>query len=142
MAKRPSKAESFLITTALIIGVPIYAVSKLGESVGWEMLVGAVLVITALVIGYKYFQKRKRREHLMKKYGDQRLVNRLMDGYFWENQTSEQLLDSLGKPADIDVKILKTKKKEIWKYNHRGGNRYGLRITLDNDLVIGWEQKT
>lgn len=29
---------------------------------------------------------------------------------FWQGQTSEQLLDSLGNPKDIDVKILKTKK--------------------------------
>jgi hypothetical protein len=79
---------------------------------------------------------------LTKKYKDVEIVNKLMDGYFWENQTAEQLIDSIGKPADIDVKVLKTKKKEVWKYNHKGGNRYGLRITLDNDTVVGWEQKT
>ena len=51
------------------------------------------------------------------------------------------LIDSLGQPQDIDTKVLKTKKKEIWKYNHNGGNRFGLRITLDNDIVVGWDQK-
>ena len=65
-----------------------------------------------------------------------------MNKNFWQGQTAEQLIDSLGRPEDIDQKILKTKKKEIWKYNHQGGNRYGLRITLDNDHVVGWDQKT
>jgi hypothetical protein len=31
--------------------------------------------------------------------------------------------------------------KEIWKYNHSGGNRYGLRITIENGEVIGWDKK-
>jgi len=33
-------------------------------------------------------------------------------------------MDSLGPSVDIDQKY------EIWKYGHRGGNRYGLRIKL------------
>tara|TARA_Y100000782_G_scaffold36115_1_gene40417 strand:+ start:43681 stop:43917 length:237 start_codon:yes stop_codon:yes gene_type:complete len=77
----------------------------------------------------------------MLKYHDEKIVNALMDKSFWQGQTAEQLMDSLGKPQDIDQKVLKTKKKEIWKYNHRGSNRYGLRITLDNDIVVGWDQK-
>jgi hypothetical protein len=41
----------------------------------------------------------------------------------------------------VDRKLLKTMKREIWKYNPRGVNRYGLRITLDNDIVSGWDHK-
>jgi hypothetical protein len=52
------------------------------------------------------------------------------------------LLDSLGHPADIDEKVLKTKKKEIWKYHHMGGNRFGLRITLELNQVVGWDEKS
>jgi len=77
----------------------------------------------------------------MEKYQDDEIVQSIMNRSFWQGQTSEQLRDSLGNPVDIDEKILKTKKKEIWKYNPQGGNRFGLRITLDDDVVIGWEQK-
>jgi len=60
---------------------------------------------------------------------------------FWQGQTSDQLLESLGSPKDVDKKLLATRKREVWKYNRRGVNRYGLRITLDNDIVAGWDQK-
>ena len=32
---------------------------------------------------------------------------------FWPDQPADQLLDSLGKPDDIDQKVLKTKKKRF-----------------------------
>jgi hypothetical protein len=36
---------------------------------------------------------------------------------------------------------MKTKTKEVWKYHQRGANRYGLKITLENGRVVGWENK-
>ena len=142
MAKRMSKAEAQLIMWAIIIGLPIYGISQLGESMGWGVLIGGVIIVIALGVWYKSAQTKKRREQLMNKYQDSELVDALMSSSFWQGQTSGQLIDSLGQPIDIDEKVLKTKKKEIWKYSHQGGNRYGLRITLDNDVVIGWDQKT
>ena len=41
----------------------------------------------------------------------------------------------------MDDKLLKTRKREVWKYNRTGVNRYGLRITLDNDIVTTWDHK-
>jgi len=142
MAKRMTKAESQLIMWAIIIGLPIYGITQLGESMGWGVLIGGVAAVIALVIWYNATQTNKRREKLMTKYQDNDLVEKLMERSFWQGQTSGQLLDSLGTPVDINKKILKTKKKEVWKYNHQSGNRYGLRITLDNDIVVGWDQKT
>jgi hypothetical protein len=84
---------------------------------------------------------KKRKQVLLNKYGDVELVNRIMQKAFWQGQTQEQLLDSLGRPLDTDERVLKTKTKEIWKYNRVGKNRYGLRITLENGVVVGWDQK-
>jgi len=142
MAKRMTKAESQFIKWAIIIGLPIYGVTMLGESVGWDILAACIAATIFIIIWYKSAQTKKRRSLLMSKYQDSELVNNIMERSFWQGQTSEQLMDSLGSPEDIDEKILKTKKKEIWKYNHQSGNRYGLRITLDNDIVVGWDQKT
>lgn len=141
MAKRMSKAENLIMTWAIIIGLPIYGVSQLGEAMGWGLLIGGVIAVIAIFVWFKTAQKKKRREQLMAKYQDSTIVNDLMTSSFWQGQTSEQLIDSLGQPVDIDAKVLKTKKKEVWKYSHQGGNRYGLRITLDNDVVVGWDQK-
>ncbi|MBL4893852.1 MAG: hypothetical protein JKY59_03125 [Emcibacter sp.] len=137
-----TKADSTAIGVLLIIGVPIYGIIKVGETMGWVLLVLLIISGIALFLFYKAHRTKKRRDALMLKYDDAELVVALMDEIFWQGQSSEQLLDSLGIPQDIDQKILKTKKKEVWKYNHQGGNRYGLRITLDNDLVVGWDQKS
>ena len=59
----------------------------------------------------------------------------------WPGETHEQLLESLGTPADTDQKILKTKSKEIWKYRPVGKNRFGLKVTLDDGIVVAWDSK-
>lgn len=101
----------------------------------WVMLVVAAFFVLA------YCQERARRERLIKKYGDSDLVDRLMKRMFWQGQSEEQLMDSLGKPLDIDQKVLKTKTKEVWKYNRTGKGRYSLRITLENGEVVGWDKR-
>ncbi|WP_280570586.1 hypothetical protein [Chromohalobacter sp. 296-RDG] len=142
MAKRITKTETKGVFWLAVIGFPIYWIAQMGESVGWIPLTVVVIAAIALYVFYQLAQTKKRREALMRKYGDENLVDALMNRTFWQGQTGEQLLDSLGKPHDIDQKLLKTKKKEVWKYNHQGFNRYGLRINLDNDQVVGWDQKT
>lgn len=142
MAKKMTKAEAQLLVWVVIIGIPIYLISQAADSIGWIALLVIVAAIIGVVIFYKAEQKKQRQKELMEKYQDGKIVNLLMEKSFWQGQTSEQLMDSLGSPVDIDEKVLKTKKKEIWKYNHQGGNRFGLRITLDNDVVVGWDQKS
>lgn len=87
-------------------------------------------------------QERKRRKaELQDKYRDQNIVKEIMDDAIWMGQTADMLTDSLGQPDAVDIKALKTKKKEIWKYFHKGGNRYGARVTLDNDVVVKMDVK-
>lgn len=100
------------------------------------------LVLIFLVIGiWSHYRNKWKRERLMEKYSDAALVDKLMQGMFWQGQTDEQLMDSLGKPLDIDQKVLKTKSKETWKYNETGKNRYALKIIIENGEVVGWDQK-
>ncbi|STY31401.1 Uncharacterised protein [Legionella wadsworthii] len=93
----------------------------------------------------QYVAKRHKtlnqKQILRNKYKEERTVKKILQREIWKGETSEQLLDSLGTPKDIDQKILKTKKKEIWKYDQQGTNRFGLKITLENDIVVGWEKK-
>jgi hypothetical protein len=85
--------------------------------------------------------KKLRFSRLFKKYQNEDLVNKIMKRTLWQGQTAEQVIDALGKPKDIDQKVLKTKTKEVWKYFPSGRRRYGLRITLDNGNVVGWDEK-
>jgi hypothetical protein len=148
-----TKAEFQLIFWAIIIGLPIYVIYKFGETVGWAWFAIGIAVIG---VGYFWYKSKKekarraelirqeqtRRAELLKKYGAEEVVEAIMNHSYWQGQTAEQLRDSLGLPADIDEKVLKTKKKEVWKYHHAGGNRFGLRITLEHNQVVGWDEKT
>ncbi|HEV2839725.1 MAG TPA: hypothetical protein VGW39_00225 [Chthoniobacterales bacterium] len=112
------------------------------------LLIAVVVVVIigiVLLSGYTKMKRledlERRRAALIAKYRDPQIVDKIMQQMFWQGQSQEQLLDSLGRPADIDQKVMKTKVKEIWKYNHMGANRFGLRITIENKVVVGWDQK-
>lgn len=98
----------------------------------------AIWIVWALILS---MVKRARRRRLMAKYGDELIVNRIMKKMFWQGQTPEQLIDSIGRPLDTDHRVMKTKTKEVWKYNRTGKGRYALRITFENGVVVGWDSK-
>lgn len=102
-----------------------------------------VAVVVWKIIGHisRTYARKRRQEYLMSKYDDADLVEALMGRRFWQGQTSEQLIDSLGEPRDLDRKVLKSKTKETWKYNEVRKNQFSLRIFVENDLVVGWDKK-
>ena len=83
-----------------------------------------------------------RRQQLQEKYGNEAVVDRILRGDIWQGQSAGQLTDARGTPSAVDKSVLKTKKKEVWKYDP-GARRdtYGLRVTLENDIVVGWDHR-
>lgn len=117
------------------------AVGNAVQSLGVWTSTALVVCFIAAVILYKRGQKKRKLEYLMGKYGDATIVDHVFNHRYWQGQTADQLTDSLGSPHGVDRKLLKTMKREVWKYNPRGVNRYALRITLDNDIVSNWDHK-
>lgn len=103
---------------------------------GYAALGVIVLILAVCIWGY-----RQRHKHLTARYGDPEIARRIMRGIVWQGETQEQLIDSLGQPVDTDRKVLQTKTKETWKYRPTARNRFGLKITLDDGVVVGWEQR-
>lgn len=85
--------------------------------------------------------KMLRLSYLMEKYRDEKVVRMIMERVIWEGMSTEHLFDALGSPEAIDQKYFKQASREVWKYHHQGGNRYSLRITLENGNVVGWDAK-
>lgn len=83
---------------------------------------------------------RVRQESLVARFGPENAA-KIAAGGFWVGQTSEMLIEALGRPADVEERVLKTKRKHVYKYQPTGANRYALRITLDDGIVVGWDQK-
>lgn len=112
------------------------------ESVAALILFGIVGFVAIVVLNAWLTTKRnkERRRLLSLKYPSS-IVDRIMSGSIWVGQNEEMLGESLGEPVDIDQKVMKTKRREVWKYHHRGGNRYGLRITVENGEVSRWDEK-
>lgn len=135
------KSESKALIVLGIIAAPFVGITKLVESIGWVIPVFSIVIIVVGYFWHQHNKKEQRLQQLRERYNDEELVQKIFNGYFWEGQPEDQLIDSLGQPVEVDRKVLKTKIKEIWKYNHLGANRFGLRITVENGYVIGWDKK-
>ena len=134
MAKRKNELSIALTSVATVIG-------------------GLFVVACKLAVKLDIFGQKKRRQkaqlanlraqlaYLRNKYRDEALVRRMVQGQIWPGQAAEQLNDSIGLPTAIDDIQLKTRKRQVWKYNQTGINRFSLRITLDDDVVVSWDQK-
>jgi hypothetical protein len=97
--------------------------------------------VTSITRAFKSkVDEKKHAAHLRTKYPET-VVQRMISERVWQGQTSTELADSLGSPSSVDRKLLATRTREIWKYYPRGVNRYGLRITLDDGMVVGWDSK-
>jgi len=141
MSRRSSKADGALLMLALVIGLPAYVATKVFQTVGIVIPIVIVAAVIAIALFLNYAKKQQRLAYLREKYGDETIVRRILQRSFWTGQTEEQLRDSLGAPAAIDNKLLKTMTREVWKYHPAGVNRYRLRITVENGRVAGWDQK-
>ena len=137
MRKKEIEGWFYLIIIVLIIG----GFSNFFKTFGFVVPSIIAIIIIALWIWISNETKKSRRKEWFEKYKDESIVEKIMSKTIWQGETTEQVLDSLGNPAAIDNKILKTKKKEIWKYNPIARNRYSLKIILENDIVVGWDQK-
>lgn len=85
--------------------------------------------------------EQARHASLVAKFGPDN-AQRIIRHEVWQGQTVEMLIEALGRPADIDEKVLKTKTRHVYKYRPLAKNRYGLRVTLENGVVVGWDDKS
>jgi uncharacterized protein len=93
-----------------------------------------------LAAAQKLFEQQRDAEwrRLVGKYGAE-IAARIVAHKVWQGMTVEQLIKSWGCPADVNCEIVKTRKKETWKYVPTGKNRFANRIYLENGIVIGWK---
>jgi hypothetical protein len=106
------------------------------------LILAALVVLAVLAWLFARWALAQRRRQLLERYGDADIAERIMKAQLWRGQTAEQLREALGKPADVDQTVLKTKTKEVWKYQPTGKRRYAVKVTLDDGVVVGWEDKS
>ena len=106
----------------------------------WRGLLAFLVVTIITVVIVRAVKEVIRRRRLIEKYGEEDGV-RVFDGDVWQGMTAGQVLDSRGRPADIDRLVRKSRTKETWKYGQTGKNRFSERIFVEDDEVVGWEDK-
>jgi hypothetical protein len=80
----------------------------------------------------------ERPERIRAKYPDPEMTQKILDEILWVGETAEQVRDSLGEPDAVDERVLKTRRREVWKYDEITRGRYRRRITLDGGVVVSW----
>jgi hypothetical protein len=114
----------------------------------WHIIAGTVGL---LVIGAIYWlimtpiwreqERQRRRAALMQKYANEEIVDAIMAQQVWRGATMDQVIESWGKPVDIDETVTKHKRKETWKYLQVGQNRFKQRVFIENGHVVGWSSQ-
>lgn len=140
MARRVAGIDLFSPEVIAVAAVMFIAVT-LVRMAGIVAPLFFVLLVGGAFFFFKHKQRQRRLEYLLRKYGDEDVVQLIMRREFWQGQTAEQLRDAIGDPLCTDKKVMATRRREVWKYRRTGRNRYALRITLDNGVVVGWDQK-
>lgn len=102
-------------------------------------ILAIVFVAIAAVAVVSHRLNVARRKYLIGKYGLE-IAEKIIGKRVWQGMTSDQLVESWGKPADVDTKVYKQKTNETWKYGQTGKNRYKQRVFTENGIVVGWEQ--
>lgn len=107
------------------------------------IVAGVLLLVAAVVLGFvaRAMAKNSRYARLLTKYGDEKLVDALLTQTIWQGMTAEQLRDSWGEPAAVEQKVMKTKVREVFKYKPLGRNRFRDKVTLEDGVITGWDQK-
>lgn len=134
MARRKNIGAASLLPLILIV-FAIWFIVKVAENIEVGIFLGCLVLVGAGMIFFVFHTRKVRLDYLRGKYGDESIVQRIRAKQLWQGQTMEQLIDSIGGPSSVDSNLLKTRKREVWKYHPIGKGRYRTRITLDNDVV-------
>lgn len=85
--------------------------------------------------------ERLRREMIEQAYANSPYKLDILNGSIRQGMTANMVVSAWGPPAAIDRKVLKTKTKEILKYGPGPGRSFANKVTIEDGIVVGWEQR-
>lgn len=102
-----------------------------------------IFVLVGGIYGLVRLQRHldaKRLAELTDRFGAENAV-RIMNRQFWQGATQEMIVESQGKPVDIEERVLKTKTRHTFKYAEKRKGQFGLRVMFEDGICVGWEDK-
>lgn len=134
------RSKNYSLGMFIILILIVYFIGNVFSATGYTIPIIIVGCIITYFI-YKFVKEKKHENYIHNKYPDDNIARMILANQIWQGQTDVQLRDSLGSPIDVDRTVMKTKTKEVWKYNQKSAKRFGLKVILDNGIVTGWENK-
>ena len=129
-----------MVAALLVVGVAMWLINNV-SSVGWILIGVAVVGLAVFAIRGSALRHQQRRETLIARFGPD-IAERILAGQYWQGATSEMLTESLGAPLDVKERVLKTKTKHTYCYQQTAKNRFALKVHLEDDQVVGWDDET
>lgn len=122
---------------------PIAVVGSIGAAIWWvRSKIARSRRLTQLRL--QEAAQRTRDEYfasLVESYGEEN-ARLMLIGAPWQGATTAMISEMLGPPVDVGLKVHKALRVEVWKYHQLAKNRFGLRITFENGVCVGWDLAT
>jgi hypothetical protein len=87
-------------------------------------------------------KEKARKINLLEEYGDND-GKKIFKKKIWVGMTKKMLIDSRGRPRDIEETVYKNTTKQYCFYKKyttiQKNTRYKFRVDLENDIVVGWK---
>lgn len=80
------------------------------------------------------------RQKLVAQFGEDG-ASSILAGKLWIGAPIEAVVELLGEPVDTDEKVTAKVTRRTLKYISQGGEAYGLRVTVEDGKVAGWDDK-
>lgn len=80
------------------------------------------------------------KQSLLSRFGEEGATC-ILAGRLWVGAPIEAVVELLGDPVDTDEKVTAKVTRRTLKYVSQGGDAYGLRVTVDDERVSGWDDK-
>jgi hypothetical protein len=136
------KIALWIVLGVILIGSTAIAV---GLFKAWKYATRKIRNATAEAEAAEWSARRAQveahRDGLVARFGAEN-ADRLLRREIWQGQTTEMLIEARGAPANIDERVTAKMTRHVYKYDQQGKNRYRLRVTLENGVVVGWEEKS
>lgn len=88
----------------------------------------------------KLEQARREERKLIETYGHEAAMN-ILNKRLWIGCPERALYEMFGSPVSKEEKVKSSSVTRTHKYMETGKNRFALRVTLENGLVTGWDDK-
>jgi len=67
------------------------------------------------------------------------VTNDILRRRLWLGESEDQVVCSFGEPDDVREIVTRTKTTEVYRYFETGVDRFALKVSIEDGVVVGWD---